>query len=172
MRRLIWGRLGVARDIRFLSFLSCFSRRFSPIYTPYLCPLYLARRESVRFASVRSRVRIPPSPPNKRDHPSGWSFLFGSGGIRIMSAHACGMYMSQCEHWRIPLFLFAVPRKAKRNARESLRHVRRTQLHSVSAVCERAAKTAYPLSPSSFSKSDPLRWALIWGCHLSCKGYT
>ncbi len=31
-------------------------------------------------------------------------------------------------------------------------HVRRTQLHSVSAVCVRAAKTAYPLSPSSFPK--------------------
>ena len=64
-RRLFFKRLGVARDIRYLSFLFCFSRRFSPIYTPYLCPLYLARRESVRFASVRSRVRIPPSPPNQ-----------------------------------------------------------------------------------------------------------
>ena len=29
-------------------------------------------------------------------------------------------------------------------------HVRRTQLRSVSAVCVRAAKTAHPLSPSSF----------------------
>ena len=31
-----------------------------------------------------------------------------------MSAHACGMCMSQCGHWRIPLFLFAVPRKTKK----------------------------------------------------------
>ena len=72
------------------------------------------------------------------------------------------------------------------------RGVGRTQLHSVSAVSERAAKTAYPLRPSSsqnrthyvglrfcfwggdwhrklciaslllLSKSDPLRWAPIW----------
>ena len=41
-------------------------------------------------------------------------------------------------------------------------HVRRTQLRSVSAVCVRAAKTAHPLSPSSFSKSNPLRRASIW----------
>ena len=41
-------------------------------------------------------------------------------------------------------------------------HVRRTQLRSVSAVCVRAAKTAHPLSPSSFPKSDPLRRAPIW----------
>lgn len=33
-----------------------------------------------------------------------------------------------------------------------LANVRRTQLHSVSAVCVSAAKTAYPLSPSSFPK--------------------
>ena len=48
-------------------------------------------------------------------------FLFGKGGIRIMSAHAGGMCMSQSADWRIPLFLFAIPRKAKRNASESLR---------------------------------------------------
>ena len=33
-------------------------------------------------------------------------------------------------------------------------HVRRTQLRSVSAVCVRAAKTAHPLSPSSFPKRE------------------
>ena len=38
-----------------------------------------------------------------------------------MSAHAGGMCMSQCKHWRIPLFLFPVSRKGKRNASESLR---------------------------------------------------
>ena len=37
-------------------------------------------------------------------------------------------------------------------------NVRRTQLHSVSAVSVRAAKTAYPLSPSSF----PIR-RFSWG---------
>ena len=36
-----------------------------------------------------------------------------------MSAHAGGMCMSQCKHWRIPFFLFCVSRKRKRNARES-----------------------------------------------------
>ena len=121
MRRLFFKRLEVARDILYYPILFCFSRRFSPIYTPYLCPLYLARRESVRFASVRSRVRIPPSPPKKKRQASSLSFLFADGGIRIMSAHACGMCMSQCGHWRILLFLFAVFRKAKRNAGESLR---------------------------------------------------
>ena len=40
-------------------------------------------------------------------------------------------------------------------------NVRRSLLHSVSAVCVGAAKTPYPQSPSSFSKSDPLRWAPI-----------
>ena len=44
-------------------------------------------------------------------------------------------------------------------------HVRRTQLRSVSAVCERAAKTAQPLRPSSFPKRSshggaPFR---LWG---------
>ena len=38
-----------------------------------------------------------------------------------MSAHAGGMCMSQCEHWRIHLFRFPVPRKGNRNAYESLR---------------------------------------------------
>ena len=37
-----------------------------------------------------------------------------------MSAHASGMCMSQCKHWRIPLFPFAVSRKAKGNASKSL----------------------------------------------------
>ena len=30
-----------------------------------------------------------------------------------MSAHAGGMCMSQCKHWRIPLFPFYGPRKEK-----------------------------------------------------------
>ena len=34
-------------------------------------------------------------------------------------------------------------------------HVGRSLLHSVSAVCVRAAKTPYPQSPSSFSPSNP-----------------
>ena len=38
-----------------------------------------------------------------------------------MSAQAGGMCMSQCAHWRIPLFRFPVSRKEKRNACESLR---------------------------------------------------
>ena len=38
-----------------------------------------------------------------------------------MSSQSGGLCMSQCKHWRIPLFLFAAPRKVKRNARESLR---------------------------------------------------
>ena len=38
-------------------------------------------------------------------------------------------------------------------------HVGRRQLHSVSAVSVRAAKTPYPQPPSSFSPPDPLRWA-------------
>ena len=40
-------------------------------------------------------------------------------------------------------------------------HVRRTQQRSVSAVCVRAAKTAHLLRPSSFTESNPLRWASI-----------
>ena len=35
-----------------------------------------------------------------------------------------------------------------------LHHVRRTQLHSVSAVCVSTAKTAHPLRPSSFPKRE------------------
>ncbi len=40
--------------------------------------------------------------------------------------------------------------------------VRRTLLHSVSAVFVRAAKISYPLSPSSSPKSNPFHWASIW----------
>ncbi len=36
-----------------------------------------------------------------------------------MSAHAGGMCMSQCKHWRIHLFSFSVPRKEKENALKS-----------------------------------------------------
>ncbi len=36
-----------------------------------------------------------------------------------MSAHAGGMCMSQCKHWRIHIFCFPVSRKGKQNASES-----------------------------------------------------
>ena len=36
-----------------------------------------------------------------------------------MSAHAGGMCMSQCKHWRILLFSFSVPRKEKENTGKS-----------------------------------------------------
>ena len=48
--------------------------------------------------------------------------LFGlTRGIRIIIEHPGGVFIDQCKHWSILLFLFAVPRKAKRNASESLR---------------------------------------------------
>ena len=36
-----------------------------------------------------------------------------------MYAHAGGMCMSQCKHWRIPLSYFPVPRKGKYDACKS-----------------------------------------------------
>ena len=43
----------------------------------------------------------------KAGYPFGYpAFCISAEGIRIMSAHAGGMCMSQCEHWRIRLFLF------------------------------------------------------------------
>ena len=96
-----------------------------------------------------------------------------------MCSRTCRWHVHEpVAHWRIPLFfrtgslpnsVYTAP--LRKNAGESLhlRCVRRTQLHSVSAVCESAAKTAYPLRPSSFSKSDPLRRAPIWVRHLLCK---
>ena len=52
-----------------------------------------------------------------------------------MSAQPGGLCMSQCEHWRIHLFRFPVPRKGKRNASESLRlHQNRIAVLTKSAI--------------------------------------
>ena len=75
-------------------------------------------------------------------------FLFGSddGGIRIIIAHAGGVCMSRCAHRRIPLFLFRVPRKRKRNAGESL-HLRQNRIAILTKV---AILFYYYRVPSSF----------------------
>ena len=49
----------------------------------------------------------------RRKTPTGGLLFCRSAGTRIMSAHAGGVCMSQCGHWRIPLFCFPVPRKGK-----------------------------------------------------------
>lgn len=64
---------------------------------------------------------------------------------------------------RRPVPATAAQPPSPRRGFESGQHVRRTQLRSVSAVCVRAAKTAHPLSPSSFPKREsheglPLRY--------------
>ena len=51
--------------------------------------------------------------------PSGGGCFFHPGRIRILSAQAGGLCMSQCEHWRIPLSV-AASRKAS-DAGESSR---------------------------------------------------
>ena len=98
-------------------------------------------------------VRVPPPAPMKM-RGQGPLFFIGNKnrGLEPEGAwrHAGGM--SQPE----------VACAAAQVESHHRHHVRRTQLHSVSAVCVRAAKTAHPLSPSSFPKSNPLRWASIW----------
>ena len=55
---------------------------------------------------------------------------------------------------RRPVPATAAQPPSPRRGFESGQHVRRTQLCSVSAVSVRAAKTAHPLSPSSFPKRE------------------
>ena len=63
----------------------------------------------------------------KHRRPKAPCVFCRSAWIRIMSAHAGGVCMSQCGHWRIPLFCFPGPHKGKQNASESpLEHEKRT----------------------------------------------
>ena len=62
-------------------------------------------------------MRIPAGAPKKTVPLGGLSFFFK--GIRIKIESPGGAFISQCKHWLILLFHFAVPRKVKRNASES-----------------------------------------------------
>ena len=68
-------------------------------------PLFLFRRAKKKCMRILSWV------PEKSLSPSGMTIFLIYERIRIMSAHAGGVCMSQCEHRRIPLFLF---RRAKK----------------------------------------------------------
>ena len=73
----------------FLLYFSLFFETISSVLWQYLRPTW----ESVRFASVRSRVRIPPSPPKIRYPLLRVPYFSLCGGIRIMSAsHIDGLH--------------------------------------------------------------------------------
>ena len=79
-------------------------------------PLEQAVHPPKRF-SIKMEYPFPKEKP-----PIRVAFLLGSDGeIRIIIEHAGGVVIGQCKHWSILLFLFAVIRKGKRNASESLR---------------------------------------------------
>ena len=103
----------------------------------------------------------------KKEPAAGRFFLFAFGEIRILIEGPGGAFIVQCAHWTIPLFCFPISREKNKmqanlsNSASCANIVLRSRL---------AAKTAYPLSPSSFSKSDPLRWAPIWVWYRKCTG--
>ncbi len=95
-----------------------------------------------------SRVRISPTPPERKSLPLAGSFFFACGEIRIYIEHASGMFIIQFSNWMIPLFFArcllcpnATPSLAK-NAGESLqlRHKRQVILIELPAFsfCQKA----------------------------------
>ncbi len=84
----------------------------------------------------------------------------GPGGRRFKSAHAPHMHRWRNRKTRQTQTLVSARTCGFKS--HPVYHVGRNRLHSVSAVSVRAAKTAYPPRPSSFSKSNPLRWVSIW----------
>jgi len=126
------------------------------------------RSVGVRFASERSRVRIPSGPPKSKSITFWWCFYFlvwySRKGIRTVDRHmpgACGS--RQFKNWWQPLF----PQSG--NAANPFRST--TSLRTTYRSQRLFYKSHFSLILSQLlSKRDPLCWARVWFLGVNLKG--